>query len=87
MNITFCVVCYRLKAISSNVDKVHDLLRLVVQKMEIKTEADDQDEAESRDMLPAMSGGCQSVTWSSPALRHTLLKQASVMAHWKNLDT
>ncbi|XP_038056878.1 transient receptor potential cation channel subfamily A member 1-like isoform X2 [Patiria miniata] len=34
----------KLKSLSSQMDKQHDLLRLIVQKMEISTEADDQDE-------------------------------------------
>lgn len=34
----------RLKNIQSSLDKQYDLLRLIVQKMEIRSEAEDQDE-------------------------------------------
>ncbi|XP_072017056.1 transient receptor potential cation channel subfamily A member 1-like [Amphiura filiformis] len=37
----------RMKSLSSKLDKQHDLLRLIVQKMEINTEADEQDEGEA----------------------------------------
>ena len=36
----------RLKELSNQMEKQHDLLRLIVQKMEIRSEADDQDEGE-----------------------------------------
>lgn len=34
----------RIKGIQASLTKQHDLLRLIVQKMEIRSEADDQDE-------------------------------------------
>ena len=39
-------LCNRLQHISTNMDKQYDLLKLIVQKMEIVTEADDYDEGE-----------------------------------------
>ena len=36
-----------MKEITSRLDKQYDLLRLIVQKMEIHSEADDRDEGEN----------------------------------------
>ncbi|XP_015600034.1 transient receptor potential cation channel subfamily A member 1 isoform X2 [Cephus cinctus] len=60
----------RLKDISSALETQHQLLRLIVQKMEIKTEADDVDEGVSLDELRLISGNGSK--WSSPKMKKTL---------------
>jgi len=64
-------------------EKQHELLRLVVQKMEIRTEADE------RDISNAPSAGsalvhAPAVNWSSPLIRRQLTKQA-VVNRWSKL--
>ena len=77
-------ILLRLKNISSDLTKQYDLLRLIIQKMEIHTEADDVDEENENDHKE--TGGASSVKaigWSSPALRNSLLKQSTVVAAFK----
>ncbi|XP_062543504.1 transient receptor potential cation channel subfamily A member 1 isoform X2 [Armigeres subalbatus] len=66
----------KLREISSALDNQHQLLRLIVQKMEIKTEADDVDEGvASRDFngIGALRGpGGATSRWSSPRIRKKL---------------
>ncbi|KAG8222242.1 hypothetical protein J437_LFUL001440 [Ladona fulva] len=61
----------RLKEISTALDAQHQLLRLIVQKMDIKTEADDVDEGVSpSDMACSLSSS--SSKWTSPRVRKKL---------------
>uniref|UniRef100_A0A8W7MUE8 Ion transport domain-containing protein n=1 Tax=Anopheles arabiensis TaxID=7173 RepID=A0A8W7MUE8_ANOAR len=65
----------KLRDIGTALDAQHQLLRLIVQKMEIKTEADDVDEGVSTSDLKASSGlltGTRSSRWSSPRIRKKL---------------
>ena len=43
----FCLYFDRMRTLSSKMDKQYDLMRLIVQKMEIHSEADEQDEGEA----------------------------------------
>ena len=82
-----------MKSISSDLSKHYELLRLIVQKMEIHTEADDMDEevchedtdscAASQETNARKSG----IGWSSPALRQAMWKQALVISKWKKSET
>ncbi|KAL4235703.1 Transient receptor putative cation channel subfamily A member 1 [Mactra antiquata] len=69
----------RLKDITSKMEKHYDLLRLIVQKMEIHTEEENRDEGSSNmeivDIVPQTK-------WT-PA-KHNLLRQSAIVAHWKN---
>jgi len=48
---------FRLKTIQSSLNKQHELLRLIVRKMEIRSEAEDQDEGTSPTQhLPPYAG-------------------------------
>ncbi|KAL0280245.1 UNVERIFIED_CONTAM: hypothetical protein PYX00_001595 [Menopon gallinae] len=60
----------RLKEISSALETQQLFLRLIVQKMEIKTEADDVDEGISPNELKAILGGTSK--WTSPLARKKL---------------
>ncbi|KAE8746051.1 hypothetical protein FOCC_FOCC007174 [Frankliniella occidentalis] len=60
----------KLKEITTALETQHMLLRLVVQKMEIKTEADDVDEGVSSKDLKPLSGG--NSKWTSPRVRKKL---------------
>ncbi|XP_055535400.1 transient receptor potential cation channel subfamily A member 1 isoform X2 [Wyeomyia smithii] len=66
----------KLREISSALDVQHQLLRLIVQKMEIKTEADDMDEGVTTNDLRSLAalgsnrGG--TLRWSSPRIRKKL---------------
>ncbi|XP_026481141.1 transient receptor potential cation channel subfamily A member 1-like [Ctenocephalides felis] len=59
----------RLKEITTTLEVQHQLLRLIVQKMEIKTEADDVDEGVSANANSLMSGHTK---WMSPRIRKQL---------------
>ena len=60
--------------------KQYDLLRLIVQKMEIHTEDDNRDEGVSSDtIIDAMKLN----KWS-PAVRKNLVRQSAVVAAWKS---
>ncbi|XP_034255303.1 transient receptor potential cation channel subfamily A member 1 [Thrips palmi] len=59
----------KLKEITTALETQHMLLRLVVQKMEIKTEADDVDEGVSSKELKPASGSSK---WTSPRVRKKL---------------
>ncbi|XP_065074384.1 transient receptor potential cation channel subfamily A member 1 isoform X2 [Ochlerotatus camptorhynchus] len=66
----------KLREISSALDSQHQLLRLIVQKMEIKTEADDVDEGVATSDVKSFGalrgpGGTTS-RWSSPRIRKKL---------------
>jgi len=56
----------RLKEMSASLEAQHLLLRLIVQKMEIKTEADDVDEG-----TPPKPAGAV-CRWKAPRLRNRL---------------
>ncbi|XP_021938939.1 transient receptor potential cation channel subfamily A member 1 isoform X3 [Zootermopsis nevadensis] len=60
----------RLKEISSALESQHLLLRLIVQKMEIKTEADDVDEGVSPSDIRPLLGIASK--WTSPRVRKKL---------------
>uniref|UniRef100_A0A182PV41 Uncharacterized protein n=2 Tax=Cellia TaxID=44534 RepID=A0A182PV41_9DIPT len=65
----------KLRDIGTALDAQHQLLRLIVQKMEIKTEADDVDEGVPTSDLKASTGlltGNRSSRWSSPRIRKKL---------------
>ncbi|XP_053956221.1 transient receptor potential cation channel subfamily A member 1 [Anastrepha ludens] len=66
----------KLRDITRLLDQQHQLLRLIVQKMEIKTEADDVDEGVSPNDLKAMSnyinGPALGSRWTSPRIRNRL---------------
>ncbi|XP_071446354.1 transient receptor potential cation channel subfamily A member 1 [Hetaerina americana] len=61
----------RLKEIYTTLEMQHQLIRLIVQKMEIKTEADDIDEGVSpSDLIRSSSSSC--TKWTSPKMRKKL---------------
>ncbi|XP_067644879.1 transient receptor potential cation channel subfamily A member 1 [Eurosta solidaginis] len=66
----------KLRDITRLLDQQHQLLRLIVQKMEIKTEADDVDEGISPYDLKAVSNFGSATTtgsrWTSPRIRNKL---------------
>lgn len=77
----------KLRDISGVLDNQHQLLRLIVQKMEIKTEADDVDEgiapSDIRPVSAAGGGGAvpgsgqKSSRWNSPRIRNKLKNSIS----------
>ena len=71
--------CVRLKNISLDVAKQTDLIKLIIEKMEIVREADDDVDEEEEDDKQQH----QSIGWSSPALRNSLIKQSSVINAFK----
>ncbi|XP_050093578.1 transient receptor potential cation channel subfamily A member 1 isoform X1 [Anopheles aquasalis] len=65
----------KLRDIGSALDAQHQLLRLIVQKMEIKTEADDVDEGVPTSDFKGVSGllsASRTSRWSSPRIRKKL---------------
>lgn len=69
----------KLKDISSSLDQQYQMLRLIIQKMEIRTEADDVDEGVSPHELKSPMGHVGALStqsrWNSPKIRKKL-KQA-----------
>ena len=65
---------------SSNLAKQYDLLRLIIQKMEIHTEDDNQDEGVSSD---AVVENNKTNKWSA-ASRLNIVRQSAVVAAWKS---
>ena len=61
------------------------MVRLILEKMEIHTEADDIDEDEEENKFDKIFMGVKDIGWSSPNLRYSLIKQASVIDKWKAL--
>ncbi|XP_034122159.1 transient receptor potential cation channel subfamily A member 1 isoform X2 [Drosophila guanche] len=64
----------KLRDISRMLEQQHQLMRLIVQKMEIKTEADDVDEGISPNELRSVVGSTSAGTnrWNSPRIRNKL---------------
>ncbi|KAK3089349.1 hypothetical protein FSP39_002938 [Pinctada imbricata] len=75
----------RLKEISSNMEKQYELLRLIVQKMEIHTEADNRDEGlrqtHSLDQIAPLDGA----SWKSPLIHKNIMTTTSVISKWKKV--
>jgi hypothetical protein len=79
-----------MKQMSTDLQKQYEMLRLIVQKMEIHTEADDVDEygnAAGKADFATGDGSSSAIGWSSPTLRHVMLKQAMMIAKWKKSET
>ncbi|CAC5415131.1 TRPA1 [Mytilus coruscus] len=76
-----------IKQLTSFVEKNHDLLRLIVQKMEIKTEEDHMDEGEvmTRDELQCKAAS-KNNKWKSANLQKNV-KQSMVVSKWKQVST
>ncbi|WAR23312.1 TRPA1-like protein [Mya arenaria] len=70
-----------IRDMSSKLNKQMDLLRLIVQKMEIHTEDDFHDEGNSATHLDM-----DKPTRWAPA-KHNILRQQAIMAHWKDSMT
>ncbi|XP_026848765.1 transient receptor potential cation channel subfamily A member 1 isoform X4 [Drosophila miranda] len=64
----------KLRDISRMLEQQHQLMRLIVQKMEIKTEADDVDEGISPNEIRSVVGSASAGTnrWNSPRIRNKL---------------
>ncbi|KAJ6633494.1 Transient receptor potential cation channel subfamily A member 1 [Pseudolycoriella hygida] len=63
----------KLRDISNVLENQHQLLRLIIQKMEIKTEADDVDEGVStNEFKPTTACIPQNSRWNSPLIRKKL---------------
>ena len=77
----------KVNQIAGELSKNYDLLRLIVQKMEIHTEADEMDEGGLPPVMTMSATGHRHgpIGWSSPAIRQNLLKQAAVVHKWKSV--
>ena len=71
---------FRMKEISINMSKQYELLKLVIQKMEIQTEDDNKDEGASGD---SVMENTKFNKWSNAA-RKNLVRQSAVVAAWKS---
>ncbi|XP_045160098.2 transient receptor potential cation channel subfamily A member 1-like isoform X2 [Mercenaria mercenaria] len=70
----------RIKEISANMNKQYELMRLIVQKMEIHTEEENHDEGYSESF--DIPGNLQNASKWAPA-RHNLVRQSAVVSQWK----
>ena len=66
---------------SNNMTKQYDLLRLIVQKMEIHTEDDNRDEGDDYDTSDIIKANKSKWT---PTMRKALVRQSAVVTAWKN---
>ena len=64
----------RMAAMTKMLDQQHQMLRLIIQKMEIKTEADDVDEGVSSEEKLL---GTNTFKWNSPRIRNKLTSNLS----------
>lgn len=66
-----------------NLERNYDMLKLIVQKMEIETEADNHDEGfhTSHSLDDAINPTCSK--WNSDVLRKNLIRQNAVISKWK----
>ncbi|XP_058838842.1 transient receptor potential cation channel subfamily A member 1 isoform X3 [Topomyia yanbarensis] len=62
----------KIREIGNSLDVQHQLLRLIVQKMEIKTEADDMDEGVATSEHKGLAALGTASRWSSPRIRKKL---------------
>ncbi|XP_037942116.1 transient receptor potential cation channel subfamily A member 1-like [Teleopsis dalmanni] len=77
----------KLRDISRSLDQQHHLLRLIVQKMEIKTEADDVDEGVNPNDMRSLSSYntvSASSRWTSPRIR---TKLSAALSFNKSFET
>lgn len=68
-----------MKDLSDNMSKQHDLLRLIVRKMEIQTEDENRDEGGISDTI---INPVKMPVWS-PTTRN-LVRQSAVVTAWRN---
>ncbi|XP_055377272.1 transient receptor potential cation channel subfamily A member 1 isoform X2 [Condylostylus longicornis] len=67
----------KLKEVGRLLEQQHQLLRLIIQKMEIKTEADDVDEGIPPSELSVEKGPTNNSRWTSPRIRKKLKNSLS----------
>ena len=72
---------YRMKELSAQMERQHELLKLVVQKMEIRTEADEFDSS-SMDFPSAVNIGRSRTLPSLSDANKTVLRHVGIAAHW-----
>ncbi|XP_069127645.1 transient receptor potential cation channel subfamily A member 1-like isoform X2 [Argopecten irradians] len=70
----------RMKDMGAKLEKQYDLLRLIVQKMEIVTEEDNKDEGvNNTTSLEKIHGA----SFSAPFIKKNLIRQNAIVSHWK----
>ena len=72
-----------MKDLSNSMSKQYDLLRLIVQKMEIHTEDENRDEGVDSDNSDIIDPN--KTKWA-PLVRKNLVRQSAVVAAWKSMD-
>ncbi|XP_046358020.2 transient receptor potential cation channel subfamily A member 1-like isoform X2 [Haliotis rufescens] len=74
----------RMKELSASIDKSHQLLRLIVQKMEIQTEDEVWDEGLAPcDSLESMLNPSGKGVWRSSKSGRQMLQQSMIVTRWK----
>lgn len=72
-----------MKELSNNMSKQYELIRLIVQKMEIHTEDENRDEVVEHDTGDIIQ--LNKSKWS-PLVKKNLVRQSAVVAAWKSMD-
>lgn len=76
-----------MKDMSSMMSKQHDLLRMIVQKMDINMEDDFRDEGsstcDSLESLKSSVGFSKNPSWTKPA---KVFKQSAIITKWKDVN-
>ncbi|XP_033737356.1 transient receptor potential cation channel subfamily A member 1-like isoform X2 [Pecten maximus] len=70
----------RMKDMGAKLEKQYDLLRLIVQKMEIVTEEDNKDEGVTNTTSLEKIHGA---SFSAPFIKKNLLRQNAIVSHWQ----
>ncbi|XP_060077074.1 transient receptor potential cation channel subfamily A member 1-like [Ylistrum balloti] len=70
----------RMKVMGATLDKQYDLLRLIVQKMEIATEEDNKDEGVTNTTSLEKIHGA---SFSAPFVKKNLIRQNAILSHWQ----
>ncbi len=74
---------FRMKNLSESVEKQHELLKLIIQKMEIHSEADDRDVGGASvlpHVTPTSARACAQNL--PPIVRQNILRQATIVQKW-----
>ena len=71
-----------MKDLSASMEKQHELLRLIVQKMEIHSESDDHDVGAC--VSPVPTNNSSALSWT-PNMKRNLLRQATIVNKWSKL--
>ena len=72
----------RIKELSIGMNKQNELLSLIVQKMEIRTESNEKDGDDEDSGIQGQPGSNQGSRWMTAGLKQRLMCPLGVVNHW-----